>query len=47
MPKLLARLPCLLGFHDFRIVEKVISFGSGNVEKVQCKRCGLTITRQG
>ncbi len=47
MLKFPTRLPCLLGFHDFRIIETVASFGSGNVEKVQCKRCGLTITRQG
>ncbi len=46
--RVLIRLPCLLGFHTFRVVEKVVSFGSGgNVEKVQCKRCGLTITRHG
>ncbi len=47
MSKSPARLLCLLGFHDFRIVEKLVSFGSGDVEKVQCKRCGLTITRPG
>ena len=46
--RVLIRLPCLLGFHSFRLVEKVVSFGSGgNVEKVQCKRCGLTVTRHG
>jgi hypothetical protein len=46
--RILVRLPCLLGFHSFRVIEKVVCFGSGgNVEKVQCKRCGLTVTRQG
>jgi hypothetical protein len=43
----LSRLLCFLGFHSFRLVEKTGSFGSGGVEKVQCQRCGLVITRQG
>ncbi len=47
MSKFLVRFLCLLGFHDFCIVEKLVSWGSGDVEKVQCKRCGLNITRQG
>lgn len=48
MPRILGRILCLLGLHDYRLVERSVSFGSeGGVEKVQCKRCGLTITRQG
>ncbi len=48
MPRILSRILCVLGLHDFRLVEKVASFGSeGGVEKVQCRRCGLTITRGG
>ncbi len=43
----LGRLLCSLGYHRFRIVEKTGSFGTGGVEKVQCTRCGLIITRQG
>ena len=45
---MLMRLPCLLGFHRFQLIEKILSFGSGgNREKVQCKRCGLVVTRHG
>ena len=48
LPRILGRILCLLGLHDYRLVERNVSFGSeGGVEKVQCKRCGLTITRQG
>ncbi len=43
----LSRLLCFLGFHRFRLIERDASFGSGAVEKVQCQRFGLTITRQG
>ncbi len=48
MPRILGRLLCVMGLHDFSLVEKIVSFGSeGGVEKVQCTRCGLTITRPG
>ncbi len=42
------RLLCLLGFHDFRIIEATMNFGpTGAVEKVECRRCGhLAIRRQ-
>ena len=41
------RLLCLLGFHDFRVVEVTVSFGpSGAVEKVECRRCGYATTRR-
>ena len=43
----LSRFLCLLGLHRFRVTERAASFGSGGVEKIQCQRCGLTITRQG
>lgn len=40
------KLCCWLGFHDFDIVSVTFGFGeSGNVEKVQCKRCGFVTTR--
>ncbi len=46
--KMLSRILCRLGVHDFRLVEMTVSFGSeGGVEKVRCTRCGLTITRAG
>ncbi len=47
VPKILGRLLCLVGFHDFRVIERRGSFGSGGVEKVECQRCGLTMMRQG
>ncbi len=48
LPKIISRVLCVLGLHDFRLLERIVSFGSeGGVEKVQCTRCGLTVTRQG
>ncbi len=41
------RFFCLLGFHDFHVVEATLGFGlSGAVEKVECSRCGYVITRR-
>ncbi len=41
------RFLCWLGFHDFRVIDKTFGFGAGgSVEKVQCPRCGMTMTRQ-
>ena len=38
---ILGQLSCWLGFHKFRVIDVSISFGaSGNVEKIQCQRCG-------
>lgn len=43
---LLGRLLCWLGFHDYRVIDKTFGFGAGGgVEKVECRRCGVTITR--
>ncbi len=43
----LGRLLCLLGFHDFRLVESTGAFGvAGGVQKHECRRCGRVITRQ-
>lgn len=43
---LLGRLLCLLGFHDFEILEVSAGFGAGgSVAKVKCRRCGLITTR--
>jgi hypothetical protein len=47
MMNIFPRLLCLLGFHDFRIVEAAMGFGpSGAVEKVECRRCGHFTTRR-
>ncbi len=41
------RLLCLLGYHDFRVVEVTVAFGvSGTVEKVECRRCGHGTARR-
>ena len=46
LPRWLGRLLCMLGFHDFRIVEVSFGFGPGNkIERIECRRCGLTATR--
>ena len=48
MPKILGRLLCLLGIHDFRVTEATFGFGpGGSVQKVQCKRCGLVTAQHG
>lgn len=47
LPSLLGRFLCWLGFHDFRVISKTFGFGAGGgVEKVQCRRCGMTLTRE-
>jgi hypothetical protein len=48
MINIFRRFLCLLGFHDFRVVEVTVSFGpTGAVEKVECRRCGhFAIRRQ-
>ncbi|MDP7518267.1 MAG: hypothetical protein QGI17_14270 [Arenicellales bacterium] len=47
LPLLLTRLLCRLGFHDFRVISKQFGFGTkGGVETVECRRCGVTMTRQ-
>jgi hypothetical protein len=41
------RLLCVLGFHDYRVVEVRFGFGQGNrIEKVECQRCQLISTRR-
>ena len=48
MPGWLGRLLCLVGVHDFRLIESIGGFGAGGqVEKVECRRCGYVTTRQG
>ena len=47
LPGWLGRLLCLLGFHEFQIVESVFGFGlTGQVDKVECRRCGHVTTRR-
>jgi len=47
LPPLLGRLLCRLGFHDYRVLEIMFQFSAGSsIEKVECRRCGATGTRQ-
>ena len=44
--KRVGELLCALGIHDFRILEVTFGFGTGGVERVQCRRCGVVTTRR-
>jgi hypothetical protein len=46
LPPLLGQFLCWLGFHDFRVVSKTFEFGTEGVEKSECRRCGVIITRK-
>ncbi len=44
----IGRLLCRFGFHDYRLIEVVGSFGAGGqVQRVECRRCGFATTRSG
>ena len=44
----IGRFLCRIGIHDYRLIEVVGSFGGGGqVEKVECRRCGCATTRSG
>jgi hypothetical protein len=48
LPHWLGRFLCLIRIHDFRVVDVTFGFGAaGNVERVECRRCGVTATRRG
>ena len=43
---ILGNLLCRLGLHDDRVIDGTYGFGpSGNVQRVECKRCGRLETR--
>ena len=47
LPVAIGRLLCLVGVHDFRVLEVRFGFGQGNrIEKVECRRCSLVSTRR-
>ncbi len=47
LSQILGRLLCWLGFHDFRVINVRFGFGGGgNIEQVECRRCGRFTTRQ-
>ncbi|MCP4781839.1 MAG: hypothetical protein GY877_14210 [Hyphomicrobium sp.] len=40
------RLLCLLGIHDFKVIDATIGFGlAGGTSTVKCQRCGRVVTR--
>lgn len=42
------RLLCVVGWHDYVVVSRTFGFGpSGDVEKVECRRCGHVTARHG
>ena len=42
LQKVLLRLLCRLGIHDFKTIDITFGFGAGgSVETVECQRCGL------
>lgn len=45
LPAWLGRLLCSLGVHDYRVVSETFGFGTRGVEKAECRRCGVTVTR--
>ena len=46
-PGWVGRLLCLLGVHDYRVVDVSFGFGAGgSVEKAECRRCGARRTRR-
>jgi len=43
---IVSRLLCLLGFHNFKVIDATIGFGlAGGTSTVQCRRCGRVVTR--
>ncbi len=43
---IVGRLLCLLGIHDFKVIDATIGFGSaGGTSTVKCQRCGRIVTR--
>jgi len=48
VPTILGRLLCLLGIHDFRILEVTYGFAPGSdVQRLECRRCGRITTTSG
>ncbi len=48
IPDWIGLLLCWFGFHNYRLIEVVGAFGGGGqVQKVECRRCGYATTRTG
>ena len=46
LPEFVGRLLCRLRLHDYRVIDVTFGFGGGDVERVECRRCGVVTTRQ-
>ena len=47
LPTPLGKLLCWLGMHEFRVLNKSFEFRTNEgVERVECTRCGLRMTRK-
>ena len=47
LPTPLGKLLCWLGAHEFRVLDKSFEFRTNaGVERVECTRCGLRMTRK-
>ena len=47
LPKIIGRLLCLLGEHDYYVVSVTLGFSYGDtIEKVECRRCQHRIARR-
>jgi len=44
--RLFGKVLCWLGFHDYHIIKETFSFSGEGIETVECRRCGLRVTRQ-
>lgn len=43
---IVGHLFCLLGFHDYKIIDATLGFGlAGGTSTLECKRCGQVVTR--
>lgn len=48
LPGWLGRALCMVGWHDFEVLDVSFGFGPGEtIERVECRRCRLRVTRKG
>ncbi len=47
MRALIGRLLCLIGIHDYQVIDTTFGFGpNSSVSRVECRRCGRMNIRQ-
>ena len=45
--KWLGTLLCRMGIHSYKVIDVTYEIGpAGNVERLECRRCGMTYTRR-